>query len=291
MFESFCSLLESEFENTYKYHAGFRLHFYEQLAINGKRCKVAMQREDVKGDRVQAAFDIGSWLDDHPGFSEKTSALMLLQELMDPESYQIQHDIVESAFQLARVHDFNNYYVDVINTKENFELLQSTPHKGILDLAFILRYKIVAEEHDVSGVVIVNDEFCSHFNVDAEEVFEFVSNKCKDVEYSLIGLALDGEIDPPFMHMPELEGYGLGSGMIFYSGVLAEIADEFQSNLLILPSSTQELIVLDEHAMSGSIIGLRIIVSQVNATLPADKYLSDSVYRWNRAEGKLEIAE
>ena len=78
-----------------------------------------------------------------------------------------------------------------------------------------------------------------------------------------------------------------GASAILYEGVLKNIAQRLGSDLVILPSSVHEVILLpyeDERRMEG----LERMVREINQTvLPEEEVLSDQVYVYNRETDKV----
>ena len=74
-----------------------------------------------------------------------------------------------------------------------------------------------------------------------------------------------------------------------YSSVLSELAEKLDSNLIILPSSIHELLLLAENADSEVEV-FRSMVQEVNRNeVLAEDFLSDSVYRFVKDTGVVEL--
>lgn len=77
-----------------------------------------------------------------------------------------------------------------------------------------------------------------------------------------------------------------GAGCILYEGILESISERFQKDILIIPSSVHETLLIPDDGWE--IQELEKIVSEVNTKVVADReILSDRVYRYSRK--KLEI--
>ena len=80
-----------------------------------------------------------------------------------------------------------------------------------------------------------------------------------------------------------------GAAVILYDNVLKMIAEELESDLIILPSSIHEVIVIKDDGADPDI--LKQIVCEVNlCEVTAVEVLSGNVYRYSRKENKLTIA-
>ena len=80
-----------------------------------------------------------------------------------------------------------------------------------------------------------------------------------------------------------------GASVIFYSDVLEQFAAEKNSDLILLPSSIHEWLVLTE-ASAGEIPGLEAMVRDANSqvVLP-EEILSEHVYKYSLKTRKIEI--
>ncbi len=80
----------------------------------------------------------------------------------------------------------------------------------------------------------------------------------------------------------------LGAAVMLYEDVLADIADEFDNNLYVLPSSIHEVFIVPDYVKGAE--ELREIVAEANATVvKKNEILSDKVYFYEKKSGKLSI--
>ena len=81
-----------------------------------------------------------------------------------------------------------------------------------------------------------------------------------------------------------------GAASIMYRGVLQDVADCLDKDILVLPSSVHEVILMPDTG-DFEIIELKKMVQEVNETQVAEQeVLSSHVYRFDRRRGELEIA-
>ena len=82
-----------------------------------------------------------------------------------------------------------------------------------------------------------------------------------------------------------------GAAVIFYTDVLERFAAEKDSDLILLPSSVHEWLVLTE-ASAGEIRGLEVMVRDANrqVVLP-EEILSDHVYKYILKKRELKIVD
>ena len=79
-----------------------------------------------------------------------------------------------------------------------------------------------------------------------------------------------------------------GAAALLYSGQISELADQVESDLLILPSSVHEVLLLpDDHRQEYTFY--RQMVREVNTThVEPEEVLSYSLYRYNRKNSEIE---
>ena len=80
-----------------------------------------------------------------------------------------------------------------------------------------------------------------------------------------------------------------GAAVMLYGSYFDELAERLDSDLYVLPSSIHEVIAVPADCDEAEL--LKNAVVEVNATaVSAEEVLSESVYRYNRESGVLEIA-
>ena len=111
--------------------------------------------------------------------------------------------------------------------------------------------------------------------------------KNAETEYQIL---FGGQADTlPEIYIISNEFRVQGASVIFYTDVLEHFAAEKKSDLILLPSSIHEWLVLTE-ASAGEIPGLEAMVRDANAkvVLP-EEILSEHVYKYTMKTRKIEI--
>lgn len=180
----------------------------------------------------------------------------------------------------------SNVVYQLINREKNEEFLKSVPHKEFLDLALIYRVVLKVDTEKVFSYVVKN-VFLSEVGISVEEI-EKVASK--------------NGVDRLGVHCQELErdtlylltnSVGIGGASVMTdASVLSEIADKVGKNLIILPSSIHEVLLVVESD-DLNIPHLQELVTEVNRStkVPDEEFLSNSVYRFVRDTGVVEIVK
>ncbi len=216
--------------------------------------------------------------------------------------------------------DFENYerirnriVYRVINTELNKEKLSNAPHIPFLDLSIVF-YAVMNECGQTGEVMIDNSHLDVWENVDTAilmqdavkntpEIFPYklcgLLDQCLDLTdpaHSELSLTNEDLIEHIF-RTPDIEKdpaecmlilttatLAAGACTLLYDSVLARIAEAFDSDLIIIPSSVNELILLPKSNVA-SIEGINETVREVNASHvdPVD-ILSSHVYQFQRSK-------
>lgn len=186
----------------------------------------------------------------------------------------------------------------VINYEKNKKLLETVPHKKVLDLAMIFFYSVEPEIVKNASVMIRNVDL-QRWGIDAAEIFRRAKENTPRVQpWQLITISelleqiIDGEEldftvtyddgDPIRMYILTNEEKYYGAGCIFYPHLLEKIAQRLENHFYILPSSVHECIIMP--ASGGfSKESLSALVTEINESqLEEVEVLSDRAYFYNR---------
>ena len=191
--------------------------------------------------------------------------------------------------------------VELINESWNQELLEEIPYEAFLDLAVIYRLKMwECKSGDV--VHTVTNEMMEHWNITEEELYETALTNLQKEEFEIIGLhqvlqdMIEEHIDVEqkgefhewayvFTNQSRIKG----AAAMLCTDLLNSFAEAQGSDLFILPSSVNEVILLpvkeDENTAE-----LRRIVRETNeGIVNKEEWLSDEVYYFRRSTGAVEL--
>lgn len=189
--------------------------------------------------------------------------------------------------------------VKLINAEQNMELLADAdmPHRFYLDFAVVYYIKI-SENEDELETIDVKNKYLDTWGISEDELYRTgmenmeISNQVffKNMK-EVLPLWLQKGAEPPFpMYVLTNTSRHYGASVLLLKKELLKISQSL-GNLIILPSSLHELIVLPENQYTGDCEACAEMVKNVNTSvvLPED-YLSDHVYTYNRDTQELKIA-
>ena len=197
-----------------------------------------------------------------------------------------------------------NIRVKLVNREMNHRLLKKVPYRKFLDLAAIYYVTVDGLPVGVDAAFTVTDRIMVAWGKGEEELYQTaVSNMRLDGEpvFEGMGEILRGMMPDtaswPALCMPGAGMYVLtnqgkifGAAELLDGGTLSRIGDRLGSDLVVLPSSVHEsIIVLAGGGMSYE--KLAAIVREVNSAQVAEQErLSDHIYLYEREKGALRIA-
>ena len=202
----------------------------------------------------------------------------------------------------------------LINTEKNRDYLENVPHVDFLDLSIVF-YTIVSDNTFGSGTIVITNDYFDKWNISLDTLYADAKENTKallggsityieDVIISLLNerrsVTGNDDFEKLFnetkdaaklpMYVLTNKVKTLGASCILDSQKLYDFSEELDSDLFILPCSIHETILLpanmgyDPEILSGMV--KEINESEVTKT----DYLSDSVYRFSRFSGLIELA-
>lgn len=238
-------------------------------------------------------------------FQEGTSFNSIIQEIL--QIYQEHTAVTHLDFSI--LNDFSllrdKVMYKLIHTASNRELLQDIPSIPYLDLSIVFYLFLEKNEYGQMTALIHNDHLES-WNTCLEELYrlasantpEFLpadlkpmSDVMKSIAQEQLGSDYREDFIDELMSSPDASplyvltnSSGIcGACALLYPDQLKNFADMLESDLVILPSSIHEVLLVpyDNHI---SFDELAHMVSHINrAEVPVEDRLSDQVYLYSRA--------
>lgn len=191
-------------------------------------------------------------------------------------------------------------YIRLVNYEKNRELLKKIPYIRWLDLAAVFYYAMDWDDKADASILLYHSHLAMWGKTEEEIRRIAERNMERDMPGRLtplremirerMGIETGISEEGPELYVLTNRENRSGAAAVLYSGEIKKLADRLQCDLLILPSSIHELLVLrDDHIREDRVYAE--MVKQVNETvLEPQEFLSDSLYRYCRERDAIEIA-
>lgn len=188
-------------------------------------------------------------------------------------------------------------YYKLVSFDKNRKLLETIPHYRWNDLAIIFYFAMEDEKIGRASITI----YRSHLEIWEQSVAALYRAaqanmkrgmpellvSMKDLLAEIAGLQLGDDADLP-MYVLTNQDKLYGAAAMLYSDRIRELADQWQSDLLILPSSVHEVLLLPDDGRNEYAF-YRQMVYDVNTTqVEPEEVLSYSLYRFCREKAEIE---
>lgn len=209
---------------------------------------------------------------------------------------------VEDSFDMNWFRDFSkireNLFYRLINYEKNQELLSMVPHTRFLDLAKI--YYADCRIGETAGSIPIYHRHVKEWNITEDELITAAEENTPRLYpanlhpiFDTLGLGGDINLIPempvPMFVLSNTENHN-GAAAVCYKNVLERFSKKIEDDLVILPSSVHETILMPLQKNSSK-ESLREMVYDVNRTmLDQSEFLSDNVYLYSRKDRQLMIA-
>lgn len=233
-----------------------------------------------------------------------------IEQIVYSMSAFIQSNHIE--IDVEQIKDFDKIkdrlFFRLINYKKNKASLRNVPHIKYLDLSIIF---CLSFKGDGYMTVTINNNLMEIWEKTVKELYEqtkkntpiLFDESFKSINEVLLELLKErlgdkqDELDKMEKLLAEQEIIPLyvltnkkrinGSAVILYDGVLKEISEELESDLIILPSSIHEVLVV-AYNKDLSMSELKEMVCSINKSeVPIVDILSNNVYRYSRKDDKV----
>ncbi len=188
----------------------------------------------------------------------------------------------------------------LINYEANRKLLENVPYVPFLNLAKVF-YVAVYSEGFGNGSILIHNNHQQLWGVTTEELNEIATEntpKLFPAEIMSIEEVLRKAVpemveswDMPEEYKPYMvsnKEKTYGAAVMCYPNIIKEFAEQRKSDLLIIPSSVHEVLILPYEEDTDS---FKEMVREVNNTkLEPEEILSYSVYVYRRATDSISIA-
>ena len=243
---------------------------------------------------------------------------MSMQEIVEDviSAYKENNDVVSG--DMRELLDFNNLKEKVafklIQREKNHELLKDIPYVEFLDLAVVF-YLILDEHKGGQMTALIHNSHMEPWGVEKEELYclamrntpillppkiktmkeimcDILKGHLEEVDMAeIVDDLLDFDSQKPPLYVLSNKKQINGAGCILYDRCLKDFADSQNSDVVILPSSLHETILVpdDGNLDYGE---LQKTVGQINESeVPKEDVLSDRIYRYSRHDCSISLIE
>lgn len=184
-------------------------------------------------------------------------------------------------------------YFKLVNRDRNKDCLDDVVHEAWLDLEKVY-YARVGLGGDRTGTVVIKKTHCKIWGVTEEAVkAQGDANHSKEqYEMYLMSDLLRNQVRevPDDMWVLTNQEYSLGAAGMVGTNQLQDLADIIEIDLIIIPSSIHEVIIVPYTDNPVRTWFIKEMVRDVNANrLSKEEYLSDSIYIYRQDSGEIEI--
>lgn len=188
--------------------------------------------------------------------------------------------------------------VKLISQKGNQQLLSDVPHFEYGDLAGIYQVNLGRNFTEAGASITVKNEHIKIWNISAEQLHQYAMQNMESKEFiirSMADIFRDnflgaGDFEVNDAGLPVTQMYVLtntdmrnGASGILNSNLLQSLSEKLGSNLVILPSSVHEVILLPDHNFDyNELIEMVTDINQMEVE-PEDR-LSNNVYFYDSKE-------
>ncbi|MBR4026412.1 MAG: hypothetical protein IKJ01_02480 [Lachnospiraceae bacterium] len=213
------------------------------------------------------------------------------------------YNLPSKNFDISNFMDFSkakqNIVMKLINYEKNKELLKNVPYIPYLDFAIVFVCIITDFEDDYATILIQNQQL-QIWEVDTQTIYQLAqTNTPTHLPHRLKPMedVISNLVDEDFPFVDDLPMFLLtnqfkihGATCILYSGLLEQIANSFESNFVLIPSSIHEVILIPINEASCNLSDYKQMILEVNETqLKKEEILSDHAYYYNRETKQLSF--
>lgn len=181
----------------------------------------------------------------------------------------------------------------LIHRERNRSLLEEIPHIPFLDLA-VCFYYAYQDQILGSGSILISNAHMEMWQTSTAELMALAQENTPKL-FAWECLSIARLLKVPYisrelpMQMVSNHQRVHGAACILYPKVLEQLAERFQSNLYIIPSSIHEVLVLPQNCRVDPGF-LKETIAEVNSTqVEPEEILSDNLYSFSLKEKHVEI--
>ncbi len=251
-----------------------------------------------KGDTVAPTIYIDSWFEE---FRNGRVLMSIVKQIIEIYKNNAPSKKVDMDFftDFAKVNE--KLFFKLVNYEKNIEYLKEIPYKKFEDLALVPLCSVYDEKLG-SGVIVIKKEHVNTWEISENEFWENVFENAARVSPCIIetiwdclgeklGEDIPGDVECN-MYVVSNRNKNYGAATFLYPGVMDKLAKKLNDNLIIIPSSIHEVIVIPASADLVEKDNILAMVHEVNSTVvSSEEILSDNIYYYDFALCKLSLLD
>lgn len=192
-----------------------------------------------------------------------------------------------------------NLYFTLVNTTQNKELLGEIPHRDFMNLSIVYRWLITLENGEKASAFVTN-EVAEKLGMDEQRLYELANDNTEKVlgieVMPIQEYVMERIIEDRLEGLPELfaqrEVFDMspyvvtnkymhsGAINVIYPKVLKPIAEKFDSDLYLIPTSINEMMIASAEEEKLELFAKQL--HEGNAQLNVLERLSNEIYMYDR---------
>lgn len=173
----------------------------------------------------------------------------------------------------------------IINTSKNEKLINNAPHIDILDLSICFRFSKNGES------CVINNAIAKQYGYSVERLYQLANENATpqiaSLQSILFNLDSDIDLDIPLMVITNENRY-FGAFEGFLLDNLKEVARNLDSDLIIIPSSIHECLILPTDECDVDYVR-QMVYDVNNSILGNEEILSFNIYKYVKFKNEIHI--
>lgn len=222
------------------------------------------------------------YLDDlYKIFQECQDLDALLLDVVD-KIVHYTHQLNENQFDLDLKSKKHLIIMNLVNTEMNKTLLETVPHREVLDLSIIYRV-LMSRDDSGFGTILINHDIMEELQLTEDQLHQLAYENTE----RLLPVKITKVTDVFFTLTNE---YNVGgAAAMLYKHAAELLAEKAEGDFYVIPCSIHDVIAVPKKkANLKELVEMLARGNQVCA--PGDAILSNSIYRYNQQKSSFQIA-